>query len=171
MTTISDKQDDPANTGATMRAAALVIATLAALLVLAGCSESPATTTSSADSCRGSGCGATLAPQFDPMAHQPTVDPLPAATPAPTENVTIVLSVSSVRGDFGGYIVNLHDGKPAKQTTFNVDKAGKWSKTITVPNVSMVKLDIARIGATCEIKVADTGQVLVKDENSCIVGS
>lgn len=149
-----------------MRAVAPVLA-LVALTALAGCSSTPASSTSATDSCRGSGCSATLAPQPQP----PAVTPAPAATAAPAENVTIVLSVKSERGDSGGYIVNLHDGNPAKQTTFNVDKSGRWSKTITVPNASMVKLDISRIGATCEIKMADSGQVLVSDENSCIVGS
>jgi hypothetical protein len=97
---------------------------------------------------------------------EPTVE----ASVEPT-NVTIRLAVHSVRGDFGSYIVNLHDGNVAKQTTFDVNGKGEWNKTITVPNSSMVKLDIARIGATCEITVADTGEVLVQAENSCIVGS
>ncbi|MDT7709120.1 MAG: hypothetical protein QOG20_4727 [Pseudonocardiales bacterium] len=35
----------------------------------------------------------------------------------------------------------------------------------------MVKLDIARIGATCDITDEASGVVLVHDENSCIVGS
>jgi hypothetical protein len=58
-----------------------------------------------------------------------------------------------------------------KQTGFDVDRKGQWSKTITVPDNAVVKLDIARIGATCEIALADSGRVLVHDENSCIVGS
>ncbi|HEY0815475.1 MAG TPA: hypothetical protein VGE11_19575 [Pseudonocardia sp.] len=67
--------------------------------------------------------------------------------------------------------MDLHDGQIAKLTTFYANGKGEWSKTITVPNASMVKLDISRTGATCEITMADTGAILVHDENSCIVGS
>lgn len=88
--------------------------------------------------------------------------------PAP---VTIKLAVRSVSGDFGDCIVDVHDGQPAKQTTFHADSNGEWSKTITVPNDSMVKLDISRIGATCEITFPKSGAVLTRGENSCIVGS
>lgn len=105
-----------------------------------------------------------------PSATVPTTSPATSAVPEPV-NVQITMSVNTVAGDFGGYIVNLHDGNPAKQTTFTVGKSGKWSKTITVPNESFVKLDIARTGATCTIALAETGQVLITDENSCIVGS
>ncbi len=142
-----------------MRVAALVIM----LFALVGCGAAAEPSAASpADSCIGAGCSMTLAPEYDYARNPPT--------PTVPVNVTITLSVKSVPGDFGGYIVNLHDGNPAKQTTFDVDKTGKWSRTITVPNESMVKLDIARIGATCTITGSDD-QVLVTDENSCIVGS
>lgn len=140
----------------------IVVLAVVALLALAGCGSTPAPASSPADSCIGSGCSLTLAPEYDYARNPPT-----ATLPV---NVTLKLSVKSVPGDFGGYIVNLHDGNPAKQTPFTADRNGKWSKTITVPNASMVKLDIARIGATCTIATSD-GQVLVTDENSCIVGS
>jgi hypothetical protein len=83
--------------------------------------------------------------------------------------VTLTLAVHSIKGDFGSYIVNPHDGNVAPQTTFDVDSKGQWSKTITVPADSMVKLDIARIGATCDI-TDSSGTTLVHGENSCIVG-
>ena len=105
-------------------------------------------------------------PQAAPVDSAPS--PAPVADKPST--ATITLAVHSVKGDFGGYIVNLHDGNVAKQTTFNVDRQGKWSKTITVPVDAMVKLDIARIGATCEITDA-SGATLIRGENSCIVGS
>ena len=106
-----------------------------------------------------------------PAVVSPAPSPPPAVETSVPAEVTIRLAVHSVPGDFGSYIVNLHDGDVATQTTFDVNSEGEWSKTITVPNTSMVKLDIARIGATCEIAMADTGEVLVREENSCIVGS
>lgn len=116
------------------------------------------------------GCSATSGGQ---SAGAPTAAASPAApttTEQVVENVTLALSVKTDPGGFGDYLVNLHDGKPAAMNTFHADSAGKWSKTITVPNRSMVKLDVSRTGATCEIKMVDTGQVLKSDENSCIVG-
>lgn len=142
-----------------MRRAVLAVAAVVAFAT--GCAEESRPTPIPTDSCIGSGCTLTYSP--------PTQQAVPTAT-EPT-NVSIKLAVHSVSGDFGGYIVNLHDGTPAKQTTFHTNGKGEWSKTITVPNASMVKLDIARIGATCEITDAATGEVLVHDENSCIVGS
>src|SRR4051794_28382729 len=75
-----------------------------------------------------------------PALQPPTASP-PRVSSAPT-TVTVTLAVHSVKGDFGGYIVNPHDGNVATQTTFNVNSKGQWSKTITVPADSMVKLDI-----------------------------
>lgn len=116
-------------------------------------------------------CATPAASPAAPAATSAAAAPAPAAQPttAPPVNVRLTLSVTSVKGDFGGYIVNDHTG-PAKQTTFNVDSSGKWSKEIVVPNASMVKLDIARIGARCTIRLADTDELLITDENSCIVG-
>lgn len=145
-----------------MRRAPVVTVAMAVVALAAGCAqaggpqpEAPKAT----DSCIGNGCNLTYTP--------------PSSVPAIVEptTVTIKLAVHSVSDDLGGYIVNLHDGTPAKQTTFHANGKGEWSKTITVPNASMVKLDIARIGATCEITNAATGELLVRDENSCIVGS
>jgi hypothetical protein len=118
------------------------------------------------------GCSSPAASPAAPAPASASAAPTTAAQPTATApvNVRLKLSVSSVAGDFGGYIVNDHTG-PAKQTTFNVDKSGKWSKEIVVPNASMVKLDIARIGARCTIRLADNDELLVTDENSCIVGS
>ena len=144
------------------------------LVLVAGCAtptatrrgDTTATPSASSDSCIGNGCALSLAQTTAPVPAEVTTTPDPAP-----QTVTIKLAVHSVRGDFGDYIVDLHDGQVAKQTTFNVDRKGEWSKTILVPNASMVKLDIARTGATCDITLVDTGAVLIHDENSCIVGS
>jgi hypothetical protein len=130
-----------------------LIAVVPAFALLAGCAT---------------GQAPTAAPTTTPTSTAVTAAPTATAATVP-QNVELKLSVTSVRGDFGGYIVNDHTG-PAKQTPFTVDKSGKWSKTITVPNNSMVKLDIARIGARCEIRYAPKDELLATDENSCIVG-
>lgn len=155
----------PAPTRASLRVSSIVVAALVVGLVVGfeiG-TKSPA--------------NATAAAPPAPTASRPVPQPpaavstgAPAPTPEKSATATITLAVHSVKGDFGDYVVDLHDGNVAKQTTFNVNNKGEWSKAITVPVDAMVKLDIARTGATCEITDA-SGATLVRDENSCIIGS
>jgi Host cell surface-exposed lipoprotein len=63
-----------------MRTTAPVLAVVALVLALAGCSEAPVAATS-ADSCRGSGCTATMAPQYQ-------YTPPPAAAPLTATAIT-----------------------------------------------------------------------------------
>lgn len=108
----------------------LVVA--AALLTLAGCSSAPAPAPAAApastDSCRGSGCSLTLAPQNDPMLGV-AQSPAPAVEPAVDLLQRQQRYLAAVRGD-SKISINERTLADSVLVVFAVSACGAWSRGV-----------------------------------------